>query len=679
MRPGIIFWCFLLASSMSASLARADTTVFINEIHYDNAGADANEGIEIVGPAGTDLTGWQVVPYNGGNGGTYTPIATLSGAIPPTCGSYGVVSVPISRLQNGAPDGLALVTNVGQVIQFLSYEGTFIATNGPANGMTSEDIGVVENGTGIASDSLQLSGTGTQYSDFIWQSDAPATFGACNAGQTFGEAPDIAPAVVSTVPSNNATNVAVHSTVVITFSESVAVTSTFTDITCTNSGVHSAAISGAGSVYSLDPDADFGVAETCTVTVLANQVVDLDGAPDNLAADYAFTFVTVPADVPPTVVDTIPTSGATGFPLGSNLHVTFSEPVSLMGQGAFDLTCDESGLHSVLILGSGASYALNPDENFSPLEDCMLTIFASHVIDLDGNLDPMLSDVIILFLTGADASDYYTGVDTSSGPALEVWLHNTIKDHIAYPYTANATDTWDILRAADEDPMDPNSVVDIYKNVSYAKTSSSLNREHTWPNSYGFNDIATLNGHPYPPYTDCHMLYMSDSSYNQSRGNNPYGNCAGTGTCIEKPTDVTNGLGGLGHSNYRSSLVWEAWDHRKGDAARAILYMAVRYNGGTNALGQSEPDLILTDNASLIQTTPSGVTVATAYMGFESDLLDWNELDPPDAGEQLRNEVVYLYQRNRNPFIDHPEWARCVFENVNCPVSNDVIFQDGFD
>jgi endonuclease I len=679
MRCGTVFWGLVLPLLLASSLALAETTVFINEIHYDNVGADANEGIEIVGPAGTDLTGWQVIPYNGGGGATYSPISTLSGAIPPTCGGYGVVSVPITGLQNGAPDGLALVTNTGQVIQFLSYEGSFVATNGPAIGMTSEDIGVSENGTGAASNSLQLTGTGNQYSDFSWQPDTPATFGACNTGQTFGTPPDIAPAMVSTNPVNNATNVALNTTIGITFSEPVTLTSTFADVTCTSSGVHTAVIGGSGGTYTLDPDTDFAVAETCTVTVLADQVVDLDGLPDTMLANYVFAFTTVPEDVPPTVASTFPLSGATGFPMGANLQITFSEPVNLVEPGAFDLTCDTSGFHAVSVSGSSASYTLNPDANFDALEDCTLTIFAVHVFDQDGTSDPMTSDVSVVFMTGADVSDYYTGVDTSSGPALEFWLHNTIKDHVAYPYTASTTDAWDILRTADEDPMNPNNVVDIYKNTSYVKTSGNLNREHTWPNSYGFNDITTVNGQPYPPYTDCHMLYMADSSYNQSRGNNPYGKCAGTGTCTEKPTDTTNGLGGPGHSNYRSSAVWEVWDHRKGDAARAILYMAVRYDGGTNAMGQSEPDLILTDNVSLIQTTPSGVTVATAYMGLESDLLNWNDLDPPDAGEQLRNEVVYSFQHNRNPFIDHPEWARCVFTNTNCPAPSDLIYQNGFE
>lgn len=669
--------CAGLALLASCHLAFADTTVFINEIHYDNTGTDANEGVEIAGPAGTDLTGWQVIPYNGNGGATYTPVGTLSGAIPATCGGYGVVSVPIAGLQNGSPDGLALVNGSGQVIQFLSYEGTFVATNGPASGMTSVDIGVSENGTtGAATDSLRLSGTnGTHYSDFTWNADAPATFGACNTGQTFGTPPDIAPAITGTVPTNNATGVTLASNITITFSESVTVSSTFVDLSCSNSGSHSAVISGSGATYTLDPDTDFAFGDSCSVTVMADQVTDLDGTPDQMAANYVFSFATVAGDVPPTVSSTSPVAGATGFPLGANLQITFSEPVTLTQPGAFGIGCATSGTHTFAVAGTGASYSVNPDVDFTALENCTLTIFGSHVVDQDGTPDNMATDVVVSFTTGADVSDYYAGVDTSSGLALEAWLHNRIKDHTAYPYTASTTDVWDILNAADEDPMNPARVVDIYKNTSYAKGSASLNREHTWPNSYGFNDITTNNGLPYPPYTDTHMLYMSDSSYNQSRGNNPYGNC--TGTCTEKPTDVTNGLGGPGHSNYRSATVWEVWDHRKGDAARAILYMAVRYDGGTNANGQPEPDLRLTDNPSLITVTPSGVTVSVAYMGMQSDLLDWNDLDPPDAGEQLRNEVVYSYQHNRNPFIDHPEWARCVYTNTNCPVTVNNDFSIG--
>src|SRR3990172_7939898 len=94
--------------------------VRISEIHYDNAGADAGEAVEISGPAGTDVTGWRLIPYNGNGGASYTPTVTFSGAIPATCGARGVLVGAIAGLQNGAPDGIALVNAANQVIEFLS-------------------------------------------------------------------------------------------------------------------------------------------------------------------------------------------------------------------------------------------------------------------------------------------------------------------------------------------------------------------------------------------------------------------------------------------------------------------------------------------------------------------------------------------------------------------------------
>ena len=161
------------------------TTVFINEIHYDNTGIDAGEAIEIAGPAGTNLAGWSIVLYNGNGGAVYDTDA-LSGIIPDQEGGYGtfVLNYAVNGIQNGAPDGIALV-NGSTVVQFLSYEGTFAAVGGPANGMTSTDIGVAEVDTTPAGQSLQLTGTGDNYGDFAWAGVAASTFGAPNSGQTF--------------------------------------------------------------------------------------------------------------------------------------------------------------------------------------------------------------------------------------------------------------------------------------------------------------------------------------------------------------------------------------------------------------------------------------------------------------------------------------------------------------
>jgi uncharacterized repeat protein (TIGR02059 family) len=168
----------------------AGTPVFVSEIHYDNTGTDVGEGVSVFGPAGTSLTGWSVVPYNGSNGQSYTPVANLSGSIDNENSSgFGELTFAISGLQNGAPDAIALVNASGQVVQFLSYEGSFAATNGPAQGRTSTDIGVSQSGTEAVGLTLQVVGTGALYEQLSWAAPATGSMGSINAGHTVPAAP----------------------------------------------------------------------------------------------------------------------------------------------------------------------------------------------------------------------------------------------------------------------------------------------------------------------------------------------------------------------------------------------------------------------------------------------------------------------------------------------------------
>ncbi|NEQ50285.1 MAG: ExeM/NucH family extracellular endonuclease [Leptolyngbya sp. SIO3F4] len=168
-------------------------TVFINEFHYDNDGADTGEFIEIAGPAGTDLTDWSLVLYNGNGGIVYNTI-NLAGTISDNSNGFGFVvsNLPSNGLQNGSPDGIALVDNNGAVVEFISYEGSFVATDGPAAGQTSTDIGVSESSSTPIGDSLQRTGTGADSADFSWAAAAANTSGSANTGQTFtgGTTPD---------------------------------------------------------------------------------------------------------------------------------------------------------------------------------------------------------------------------------------------------------------------------------------------------------------------------------------------------------------------------------------------------------------------------------------------------------------------------------------------------------
>ena len=129
----------------------------------------ANEAIEVAGVAGTDLSGWSIVLYNGATGLSYNTIA-LNGVIPDQQNGFGTLSFTATPelIQNGAPDGFALVDDFGNVLQFLSYEGSFTASDGPANGMPSTDVGVEEGSGNSDSVSLQLTGSGDSPDEFTW-------------------------------------------------------------------------------------------------------------------------------------------------------------------------------------------------------------------------------------------------------------------------------------------------------------------------------------------------------------------------------------------------------------------------------------------------------------------------------------------------------------------------------
>ena len=169
---------------LDASLSQ----VFINELHYDNASYDTLEGVEIVGPAGTDLGCYQLYFYNGINGSEYD-FLQLSGLIPNQSCGVGAVWFPFSSIQNGGssvPDGLALYNMCTQTsIQFLSYEGQFITLEEPFLDVISQDIGVSETTSTPSGYSLQLEGVCSLAMSFDWASPQLASPGYINPNQSF--------------------------------------------------------------------------------------------------------------------------------------------------------------------------------------------------------------------------------------------------------------------------------------------------------------------------------------------------------------------------------------------------------------------------------------------------------------------------------------------------------------
>ena len=204
---------FLMTAVLSAQ------TVFVNEIHYDNSGTDSGEAIEIAGTAGTDVSGWSIVRYNGSNGNMYG-MDNFVGTLPDQDNGFGTTSIsyPTNGLQNGAPDGFALVNNTGVVVQFLSYEGTLTANDGPAAGMTSTDIGISENSGTAAGTSLQLTGgPGSASGDFTWVGGVAQSFGAVNAGQSFAAV--MTPCAISCPPSMTVTAMPGMTSAVVTYAD----------------------------------------------------------------------------------------------------------------------------------------------------------------------------------------------------------------------------------------------------------------------------------------------------------------------------------------------------------------------------------------------------------------------------------------------------------------------------
>ncbi|MGH2454950.1 MAG: ExeM/NucH family extracellular endonuclease [Candidatus Limnocylindria bacterium] len=166
---------------------QAPGTTFISEFHYDNSGTDAGEFIEVTAPAGTDLTGWSIVLYNGNGGAAYDTDA-LVGAVPDQVAGYGtvVIDYPVNGIQNGGddPDGIALIDSLGAVVEFLSYEGAFAGVGGPAGGVMSTDIGVSQ--TSITTVGSSIERIGIIPGSYSWVSNSTNSKGAPNPGSIIG-------------------------------------------------------------------------------------------------------------------------------------------------------------------------------------------------------------------------------------------------------------------------------------------------------------------------------------------------------------------------------------------------------------------------------------------------------------------------------------------------------------
>lgn len=258
--------------------------------------------------------------------------------------------------------------------------------------------------------------------------------------------------------------------------------------------------------------------------------------------------------------------------------------------------------------------------------------------------------LLVLALSGQmlaqPPAGYYDQAAGLTGKVLQQSLHDIIDDHAVVSYS----DLWTCFQNTDKKP--DGSVWDMYSDIpggtsSYTYTFSTdqcgnysgegdcYNREHSFPKSW-FNDAT-------PMYTDLFHIYPTDGWVNNKRGNLPFGE-------TDNPVwTSTNGskVGPSSVTGYTSDI-FEPVDEYKGDFARTYFYMATRYYGEDTAWPGS-------DMVTGAQPKPWAIEM----------LLAWNRNDAVSTKEINRNNEVYKYQNNRNPFIDNPSFAEKIWGTLN--------------
>jgi endonuclease I len=237
---------------------------------------------------------------------------------------------------------------------------------------------------------------------------------------------------------------------------------------------------------------------------------------------------------------------------------------------------------------------------------------------------------------------YYKNVTSYTMPNLKTVLHDIIDGNKIIPYTDNkvSMDVWRALQKTDEDPNNSSNVILLYTGRSIPKSHMSKNnqpdywnREHVWAKSRGFGGSPSTSK---PASVDIHHLRPTDASVNSARGNKWFDD------------------GGAPHAEATlcktDSDSWEPRDAVKGDVARMLFYMVVRYESKAD----DGVDLELTNNPQDNEDPNHGIL---------STLIKWHKADPVDAFEKKRNDVIYSIQGNRNPFVDFPDFANYIFKS----------------
>ncbi len=242
-------------------------------------------------------------------------------------------------------------------------------------------------------------------------------------------------------------------------------------------------------------------------------------------------------------------------------------------------------------------------------------------------------------LFAAVPAGYYDAAGSLSGGELKQALHEIIRRDHRYGLAAHTVipygSLFEPLREIWRDPENPGNILLAYSSPSAPQFSSTWNREHLWPRSRGNTD------HFGPDDSDLFHVVPSDTQVNALRSNRYF-----DWSDPNDPSYVIPASPSAPQASYDSNT-WQPAPDERGDIARAMFYMDVRYNGAE----------AYTTDLEVVAFAPSG-----AQMGQLNTLLLWHAEDPPDDAERARNDLIYAnYQGNRNPFIDHPEFVSAIW------------------
>jgi endonuclease I len=245
---------------------------------------------------------------------------------------------------------------------------------------------------------------------------------------------------------------------------------------------------------------------------------------------------------------------------------------------------------------------------------------------------------LILFAAAslaAPPAGYYDAATGLTGEPLKQALHEIIDDHTVIPYA----DLLGPLRTLWEDPQDSSKITLIYGGAPVAKGALSWNREHLWPRSKGVNPGTQSEGGP--DDSDLFHVVPADGDVNSARSNRYFDESAIADGSYADPAHPEAPL------CTRDVNSWQPPPSERGEIARAMFYMAVRYDG---------------NDAGTVDLELGTKNPGQNQMANLATLLAWHAADPPDAAERARNDRIYAdHQHNRNPFIDHPEWVSAIW------------------